>query len=169
MRIVNLHRREYSIPMNELGRLLDSLSSKNDQLWPHHLWPRMEFDKQLSVGAIGGHGPIRYRVKEYEVGKHVRFQFTRPFGFNGYHEYKVICNGNGNTELRQLLVMKINGMALLSWPLIFRPLHDALIEDSLTCAEVRLGLEPQITPWSWWTRSLRWLLSGGKSPAQRFA
>ncbi len=168
MQILNIHSREYPVPVSELGLLLDSLASKNDLLWPRHLWPKMKFDKPLSAGAIGGHGPIRYFVEEYEAGKRVKFQFTGPSGFSGYHGYEVIPKGDGKTELKETLAMNTRGVALLSWPLLFAPLHDALIEDSLTCAELGLGLEPQISIWSWRVRLLRWIFSAGKSPAQRF-
>jgi hypothetical protein len=57
MKVINIHCREYPVSSKEVGLLLDSLASKNDLLWPHHLWPRMKFDKPLSVNAAGGHGP----------------------------------------------------------------------------------------------------------------
>ena len=157
MKVLNIHSREYPVSSKEVGLLMDSLSSKNDLLWPHHVWPRMKFDKPLSVNAAGGHGPIRYYVEKYEPGKLVQFHFTGPNGFNGYHGYDVIEKENGKTEF-----------AVLSWPLIFRPLHDALIEDSLTCAEVRLGLESRISNWSVWVKLLRWIITGGNARSQKF-
>ena len=63
--------------------------------------------------------------------------------------------------------MKTHGLAVLSWPLIFRPLHDALIEDSLTCAEVRLELKPKISNWSTWVKLLRWVITGGNTRSQK--
>jgi hypothetical protein len=167
MKVINIHHREYPVSPSEVGFLIDSLSSRNDLLWPHHLWPPMKFDKPLSVNAAGGHGPIRYYVEKYEPGEYIQFHFTGPSGFDGYHRYDVIEKRNDKSELRQTLEMKTHGVAILSWPLIFRPLHDALIEDSLTCAEVRLGLEPTISRWSIWTRLLRWVITGGKAGAQQ--
>lgn len=166
MKVNNIHSREYPVSSKEVGLLLDSLASKNDLLWPHHLWPRMKFDKPLSVNAAGGHGPIRYYVEKYEPGKLVQFHFTGPKGFDGHHGYEIIEKGNGKTELRETLKMKTHGLAVFSWPLIFRPLHDALIEDSLTCAEVRLGLEPKISNWSTWVKLLRWVITGGNARSQ---
>ena len=69
MKVVNIHSREYPVTSSEVGRLIDTLSSENDLLWPHRLWPRMKFDKPLTVSAKGGHGPIRYFVEEYVPGK----------------------------------------------------------------------------------------------------
>jgi len=56
MKVINIHSREYPVTSAEVGRLVDTLSSENDLLWPHHFWPRMKFDRPLSVSANGGHG-----------------------------------------------------------------------------------------------------------------
>ncbi len=167
MRVTNIHSRTYQVSSDKIGALMDTLSSNNDLLWPHKLWPRMKFDKPLSVSANGGHGPIRYFVEEYVTGKRIVFRFTGPNGFDGYHGYDVVELDNNTTELRETLKMKTHGMARLSWPLIFCPLHDALIEDSLSFAELRLNLTPTVTEWSLWVKLLRWLISGGKSRTQK--
>ena len=36
--------------------------------------------------------------------------------------------------------MKVKGQALFTWPIVFRPLHDALIEDAFNKAGGQLGL-----------------------------
>ena len=41
MKVVNFHSREFPVASDEVGRLVDTLSSENDFLWPHQLWPRM--------------------------------------------------------------------------------------------------------------------------------
>jgi hypothetical protein len=130
VRIRNTHRRQVGQSVESLGACLDSLSSAKDQLWPHELWPRMTFNQPLGVGARGGHGPIRYFVEEYEPGKRVVFRFTDPKGFLGTHSFQVNRAKNG-AEIVHLIAMEVSGSALLSWPLIIRPLHDALLEDSL--------------------------------------
>lgn len=168
MQVLNIHRRELPVPAEQVGIFLDSLSSPNDYLWPKHLWPQMKFDKSLSIGAQGGHGPIRYAVAKYEPGKLVEFCFTGPTGFDGSHGYEVIEVNEETTELRQTLKMNTRGPALLSWPFLFRPLHDALIEDSLTQAQLKLGLPADIMSWSLWVRCLRWILTGGKALPQSF-
>jgi len=45
-------------------------------------------------------------------------------GFDGYHGYDVFALKN-KTELRETLKMNTYVMAKITWPLIFRPLHDA--------------------------------------------
>jgi hypothetical protein len=127
----------------------------------------MEFDRPLGVGAVGGHGPIRYWVEGCVPGESVRFHLTGPPGFNGYHGFEISTLANGDVLLRHTLAMTTHGRALLTWPLIFRPLHDALLEDSLATAEVSLQLPSHVRPWSCWVRLLRWSFSRGRAPHQR--
>jgi len=68
--------------------------------------------------------------------------------------------------LRHTLEMTTHGLAVLSWPVIYRPMHDALIEDSLATAEASLGQSPRVQAWSPWVRFLRSIVSGGKGRAQ---
>ncbi len=163
MNVLNIHQRALSAPPEQVGRLLDSLSSDSDLLWPRTLWPRMKFDRSLQVGATGGHGPIRYTVEAYQPGQSIRFRFTGPAGFNGHHGFHAESNGESGLILRNVLKMKISGRALLTWPLLYRPLHDALIEDSLARAQSAVGEEPDVRPWSLWVRFLRRVLGGRRT------
>jgi len=167
MYVLNVHEREFQFPAQRVGELMDSLASRQDLLWPRDMWPRMEFDRPLLVGATGGHGPIRYRVVEYRPGNYVRFRFLEPSGFDGYHAFQIIEVSPMKTLLRHTLEMNTHGLALISWPFVFGPLHDALIEDLLARAEASLHKEPRVLRWSLWVRLLRWLLSGGKARPQR--
>jgi len=125
----------------------------------------MAFDKPLGVGAKGGHGPIRYVVEEYQPGRQVMFRFTGPKGFHGTHSYAVIDN-EGGCELRHTIDMRTSGSAVVTWPLIFRPLHDALLEDSLDKVEADLsGLEWHGRKWPFWVRVLRKILARGRRGA----
>ena len=160
MHIDNRHHRDLNAGPEAVGVLLTGLASRNDRLWPHENWPRMRFDGPLAVGAAGGHGPIRYTVEECETGKRIRFRFTGPAGFHGYHELVVEPRGAGTTRLAHRLVMTASGSARLSWPLVFRPLHDALLEDALHKAALALGQTEPPPVWSPWVRLLR-RLSGG--------
>ncbi len=65
----------------------------------------MRFDRPLQVGAVGGHGPIRYEVEEYTAGRVVRFRFTGPDGFHGTHRYEVTVLSQGETSLQHVLEM----------------------------------------------------------------
>ncbi len=166
MNDVNMHERELSTSAEQVGALIDSLASKHDALWPRHSWPRMELDGPLGVGATGGHGPIGYSVEEYSPGKSIKFRFTKAQGFKGIHRFDVIERTQSSVVLRHTIEMSTHGLARLTWPLMIRPMHDALFEDAWATAEASLGQEPQIRAWSLWVRVLRCIMSGGKVPRQ---
>jgi len=158
VKVLNVHERELAAPAAEVGALLDGLAGLHDRLWPTDRWPPMRFDRPLGVGARGGHGPVRYDVGAYEPGRFVRFDFTGPPGFDGHHRLEVKDLAEGRTCLRHVVEMETRGAAVLGWPLVFGPLHDALLEDALDRAEISLGLSPAGARWSPWVRLLRWIL-----------
>jgi hypothetical protein len=164
--VVNIHERRFAAARAEVGALIDGLASTKDRLWPSDAWPRMVFDGPLAVGARGGHGPIRYQVEAFDPSQRVRFRFLGPSGFDGYHAFDVVELGTGHTLLRHTLEMTATGLALLTWPLIFRPLHDALIEDSLARAEAAMGQEPAVVAWPAGVSVLRWVLTAGRAGPQ---
>ncbi|MFI0907095.1 SRPBCC family protein [Streptomyces sioyaensis] len=159
MGVYNVHERMLPVPDAEAGLLIDGLSGDGDRLWPRHDWPPMRFDGPLAPGAAGGHGPVRYTVAAYVPGRWVRFTFSGPRGFHGFHEYTVHPHGPDRTLLRHTLAMHARGPARLSWPLAFRSLHDAALEDSLDRAEEACtGTVAQPARWSRYVRLLRRLV-----------
>ncbi|MBT2479054.1 SRPBCC family protein [Streptomyces sp. ISL-94] len=137
MAVYNVHERLLAAKGSEVGALVDSLSAgQGDGLWPGEPWPPMKLDRALSTGAAGGHGPIRYTVRAYVPGTWVRFTFTGPRGFHGFHEFTALPADGERTVLRHTLAMRTTGLTRLTWPLLWRPLHDALLEDSLDRAEL---------------------------------
>ena len=166
MQVLNIHERELEASHDQVGALIDSLSSEYDRLWPNHSWPRMKFDRPLSIGADGGHGPIRYFVEDYNPGHSIKFRFTNPKGFKGFHRYEIVKSTQTSVLLRHTIKMAIQGSAMLTWSLFLRSLHDALLEDSLTTAQASLGMIPQIQAWSPWVKIIRWVMSGGKAKPQ---
>jgi len=166
MKEYNVHERELNATAEQAGALLDSLSSPKDALWPGGSWPRIKLDRPLGVGAAGGHGPIRYHVEDYSPGKSIRFRFTSPKGFDGFHCFEISGVDGKTALLRHTIKMNTRGMAVLLWPFFIRPLHDALLEDLLANAEVSLGYEPRMKAWPLRVRILRWIMSGGKSRNQ---
>ncbi|WP_345596704.1 SRPBCC family protein [Streptomyces marokkonensis] len=134
MAVLNVHERSLSAPSEEVGALIDSLGSENDRLWPPD-WPPVRFEGPLAVGVPGGHGPVRYVVSHYVPGRWVRFRFTGPRGFEGFHEFSVESLDEGRTVLRNTLVVRPRGVRWLGWALVVRPLHDAAFGRSLDCAE----------------------------------
>ena len=166
MQVLNIHERELNASIARVGELIDSLATQADRLWPVHSWPRMQFDRPLGVGASGGHGPIRYKVEAYEPCRFIKFRFTGPRGFDGYHAFDLSTMPGDRVKLRHTVKMNTRGLALISWPLVFEPMHNALIEDALATAEASLGLLPTMQDWSPWVRFLRWLVTGGKAGPQ---
>lgn len=159
MKVRNVHERLLPVTPDVAGALLlDTLASEHDELWPHDRWPAMRFDGGLRIGARGGHGPIRYTVESLLPHRQVSFRFTAPPGFDGTHSFEIEA-ASGTTRIRHLLEIRAHGSARLAWPLIFRPLHDALIEDALDRAERRCGGDPIPARWSLRVRVLRRLLA----------
>ena len=154
--IVNIHERTFGMPVSEVAELLGTLASQDDRVWPHESWPRMRFDQGLVTGASGGHGPVRYRVERADPAAEVAFAFTGPSGFDGGHAFIVTALGASATAVRHEIRMRIRGWARLTWPLFFRPLHNALVEEALDKLGSELG-EPPVLPHrrSAWVRALR--------------
>jgi hypothetical protein len=155
VRVRNVHVRELAAPPAAVGALIDGLASDDDRLWPRERWPAMRLDRPLTAGASGGHGPVRYSVESYVPGAAVCFRFTAPRGFCGTHRFEVDARRGGGSLLRHVLEMSAVGPARLTWPLIFRPLHDALVEDALDRAAGALGEAPRGRSWPFSVRVLR--------------
>ena len=154
--IWNHHERTIRAPRDTIARLLDTLAGPEDRLWPGRAWPPMRFREGLAVGASGGHGPVRYTVERIVPGSEIRFRFTGPAGFSGWHGFSVRDSGPGRCVLQHDLELRPSGWARLSWPLFFRPMHDALVEEALDLAEGTVtgaAVPPQRTVW---VRVLRW-------------
>lgn len=163
MQILNVHERILPGTVDQVGALLDGLAGPHDELWPEDRWPGlpMRFDRPLGVGAKGGHGPVRYRVEEYVPGRHVVFRFSERMGLDGTHRLEV-DDSEGVVELRHVLAGRPKRpKALLTWLLITRPIHDAVLEDLLDRAELAVsGRVLQPARWSRWVRVLRRLFAG---------
>jgi hypothetical protein len=159
MKIHNVHER--MLPLNGTpGSLIDGLAGDDDRLWPHDRWPAMRFDGGLQAGNQGGHGPIRYRVLEHQPGQLARFRFTGPPGLIGEHRWELDHSPDA-IVLRHVLNGYTEGRMRWQWPLLFEPLHDALVEDALDHAVAEMS-EAAYQPARWpaRARSLRWLLDG---------
>ena len=163
MKIYNVHERTFKASEDQLGDILDSLSGPDDKMWPGDRWPPMRLDKPLSVGASGGHGPVRYSVTEYVPGRKVSFEFAQKgleSGLLGGHSFDVRSSDNGAT-LRHILWADSGLIPWLKWAILIRPLHDALLEDALDKVERGLtGTVEKPAKWSAWVRVLRSIVAG---------
>lgn len=158
MKVRNTHSRLIDAPITEVGNLLLTLATEDDQLWPTKQWPAMSFKNSVVIGSRGGHGPIRYFIDTVIPGESIEFQFEKPVGFNGVHGFKLEAPDSDTTLLTHYIEMTTSGKAIFSWWFLYRPLHNALIEDCLTNAELNLGLEGTPKKWNLWVRFLRKIL-----------
>jgi hypothetical protein len=140
--VSNVHRRIVPAPVSAVGPVLDTLSSREDRVWPDD-WPPVRYDRRLGIGAIGGHGPVGYMVVGYDPGRSVLADFTAPRGIQGHHEFTVEPDGPDRSVLQHSLIARTTWPATVTWPLFFRPLHDALIEESLDKVERQFGAGPE--------------------------
>jgi hypothetical protein len=155
MPILNVHQRYLPTSAEQAGALLDGLAGPGDRLWPAGRWPPLRLDRPLAVGATGGHGPIPYHVEEYLPGRLVVFRFSPGFGVQGTHRLEV-HHRQGLVEFCYVLEGHGHGRMVLAWPLVWQPLHDALIDDLLDRAELVLtGAVARPARWSPWVRLLR--------------
>ena len=166
MKIFSLHERTLVAEVDAVGALLDGLSGPEDRLWPGEHWPAMKFDAPLGKGAKGGHGPVRYTVRDYVRGRKVVFRFDNAGiagGFRGTHWFEVVP-GQDSVVLRHVVDAESGILTWLRWHVMIRPLHDALVEDAFDLAERETAGEPEKrAQWTAWVRLLRWMLrrSGG--------
>ena len=154
--VLNVHSRQYMASVEKLGACLETLSDAQDALWPCENWPPMVLSDGLNIGSSGGHGPVRYRVEAHEPLRMVRFRFTGPPGWDGVHSFQIEATESGGAKLTHVIDMKVSIAARLSWVFVFRPMHDALLEDALE--KVAQALDPtalQNPRHSAWVRFLR--------------
>ena len=157
--VINRHERILKASPKAVGVLIDSLSSSHDQLWPHNRgWPAIQFDRPLQVGAIGGHGPIGYDVKTYTPSQEIVFRFTVPKGFNGTHGLHLEVVSPNQTRLTHVLEAKLEGGMWFAWTFMFRPMHDALVEDALDNAQILFEPNIKRQSWSLYVRFLRFAM-----------
>jgi len=155
MRVINIHKRKIYQPKEKVSQLFKTLATNEDQIWPYRNWPAMYFRNGLKIGSKGGHGRIRYTIVEFEAGKHIKFQFTKPEGFNGTHELNIKSTSENTTEINHIIRMHTNFKASFLWIFVIRWLHDALIEEAFDNVEHHFS-EVQIeTRYNSWVSFLR--------------
>jgi hypothetical protein len=110
-------------------------------MWPHGRWPELRPD-----GIVF----LRHELLHHQRGRSRRYRITGPNGFTGWHGWEVTADG-----LRHVVEADCRSWSRLGWPLVIRPIHDALHEDVLDQAEAAVGGSPQPREWSRWVRFLR--------------
>lgn len=158
MKIVSHRERNFSASPDSVGRILDTISSHDDKLWPRENWPPMILDAAVKTGASGGHGFVRYRVEEYKPGRRVIFRFDGTgltAGFDGRHYFEVVPRNN-HVILRHIIDADGDFKTWFMWKMLIEPLHDALLEDAFDKAERNLhGSVRKPSRWSLRVKILR--------------
>jgi hypothetical protein len=157
VKVVNVHQRLLHAAPERVSALLATLGSESDQVWPRKGWPRVKLDRPISVGAVGGHGPIRYFVEAYEP-QFIAFRLTMP-GVNGWHGFEILDATPHHCVLEHRIEADLTGAFLLKWLFAIRPLHDACVEDVLSQVQASLGETPRRVQWSPY---VRFLMSRGR-------
>lgn len=155
MKIINIHKRIINQPKESISKILDSLSSNNDQLWPNEKWPPMIFKKGLIEGAIGGHRPIRYSIIKYIPGSLIEFNFIKPDEFKGIHKFEIAEIEKDKIELKHTINMTVSVKGIFIWYVAIKWLHDALLEDCMDKVENNFLTEKIKTDWNFWVLFLR--------------
>ena len=158
MKVVNIHKRIIQQPKDSISKILNSLSTDNDQLWPKEKWPPMIFKKGLIEGAIGGHRPIKYSISKYKLGSLIKFNFLKPEGFAGIHKFEITEIEEDTTELKHTIDMTVSGKGIFIWYFAIKWLHNALLEDCMDKAENNFLTEKKKTKWNLWVLLLRKIL-----------
>jgi hypothetical protein len=135
-----VHERALAASARELGALVDDPR----RMWPHGRWPELRPD---------GIGFLRHEPLDHKPGRSRSYRITGPNGFTGWHGWEVTDAG-----LRHVVEAECRGWSQLAWPLVIRPIHDALHDDVLDEAERAVGGSPPPREWSLWVRFLRWAL-----------
>ena len=128
--IRNIHERQLRASAADVAGLLGELASDRDRLWPRDRWPAMKLSGGVVAGSTGGHGFVRYSV-ETVFPDRVTFRFDERIGIRGTHGFELDPTPDGGCVLRHVLEGESHGLMKIGWPLIVRPLHDALVEDGL--------------------------------------
>ncbi|MDT0557428.1 hypothetical protein RM697_02130 [Ichthyenterobacterium sp. W332] len=155
MKVVNIHKRQIHQPKEQVSRLFKTLSSANDLVWPYENWPAIRFKDGLRVGSKGGHGRIRYTIIEFIEGERIKFQFTKPDGFNGTHELIINAINDLNTEIIHEIRAETTFKATFFWVFVIRWLHNALIEEAFDKVENYFTETKKERRYNLWVKLLR--------------
>ena len=155
MRVINIHKRTLHQPKEKVSQLFKTLATSSDLVWPYENWPAMKFKGGMRVGSKGGHGLIRYTIIDFKAGEYIKFQFSKPEGFNGTHELKIMETSETVTEIIHEIKMQTSLKATFFWMFIVRWLHDALIEEAFDKIEHYFTTSKKQTKYSFWVKFLR--------------
>lgn len=155
MQVINVHKRIIHQSKEKVSQIFKTLATDDDLIWPYENWPAIRFKEGLKVGSKGGHGRIRYTIIEFREHELIKFQFSKPEGFNGTHKLKICIISEILTEISHEIIMNTSFKATLLWVFVIRWLHDALIEDAFDKVENYFTTNKKVTNYNFWVKRLR--------------
>ena len=138
-----VHERELATSASAVGELVDDPS----RMWPAR-WPPI---------TDAGIGFLRHEPLGHSAGEWRSYKITGPRGLHACHGWEVEGRAGGAT-LRHTVEGRVTGTMRVAWPLVVRPIHDALHEDILDQAERAVGGALPERRWTPWVRALRWAI-----------
>jgi hypothetical protein len=155
MRVINSHKRIINEPVEKVAKVFETLATVEDEIWPSSSWPSMRFKKGVKLGNRGGHGRICYTIIDFIPGEHIKFEFTKPKGFIGTHEFRIKAISQDTSQISHIIKMNTTLEASLIWVFVIRWLHDALIEDAFDNVENYFSEAKKTTTYNLWVKILR--------------
>ena len=73
MKVVNIHKRSINQPKERVSRLIKTLATQNDLIWPYDHWPAIRFENGLKVDSKVGHGMVRYTIIDLKETNSLKF------------------------------------------------------------------------------------------------
>jgi hypothetical protein len=97
MQVINIHKRTLHQPIEKGPQLFMTSPTYDDLVWPFENCPILRFKNGLKARSKGGHG--RNTIINFIEGEYIEFRFSKPEGFNGTGELKIIETLEGYTEI----------------------------------------------------------------------
>jgi hypothetical protein len=155
MRVLNIHKRTLNQSKTKVVEIIKTLSTDNDRIWPKEKWPEIKFKGEIQIGAMGGHGPIKYTVEKYNPSEIIQFRFLKPLGFNGIHKFEIQELSSEKIEITHTIKMNTDVNGTFLWIFAIRSLHNALIEDAFDKLENNFTEIHKSSKWNFWVKFLR--------------
>jgi hypothetical protein len=163
-------RRFFISQQSGLNAIIDTFADDDSILWPVEVWPRDRFESKLALNACGGHGGTRYSVAEYVPGHFLKFEFTFPKSYHGFHSFRLTQVKNQQWLLEHNTFIKTNVWKWFLWVMLISPVHNALIQDAFDKAEKYASTNLLfLSKWPLRVYFIRHLLGGSRLVASMFS